>query len=426
VQQGVPAVVAMQTAIQDEKAIQIAHEFYLSLTDGYPVDAALAEGRKAVFNNDGLAEWGTPILFMRSPDGILWENETKSDQEGTSDVEVVLPPPIGEHNKPTKTERKGLPIIAWLGGAAACLVILLYLSGIFTPPSSTEVETTDVPTLVVGDTPTHTPTSTPTQTSTLAPPAPIATYKNPVDGATYVYVPHGDFIMGSTDEQVNLVRALCRTYYDKCKAPRSEDEKPAHTVLLDEYWIMQTEVTNDQYNKFIDAGGYANEQYWSPAGWSWLTDNNIVGLRDAANTRFNAPDQPIVGVSWYEAEAYTKWLSAETGLDFSLPTEAEWEKAARGDDGRLFTWGEEWAGSAEDLANYCDRNCKKHGANKNIDDGYPVTAPVGAYPKGTSPYGALDMAGNVSEWTADWYSSDYYQESPVLLQNGLARTSASA
>jgi len=247
---------------------------------------------------------------------------------------------------------------------------------------------------------------------------PGATYVSPVDGAVYRYVPAGEFIMGSSDEQVEFGRELCRTYWhqpDDCNGSWIEDEQPQHTVYLDSYWIMETEVTNAQYGKFIEADGYTTETYWSADGWTWRSDNAIVEPRYWEDNRFNNDLQPVVAISWYETEAYANWLSAETGLDFRLPTEAQWEKAARGTDGDVFPWGSQWNSS---YANYCEKNCTQDWADQDTDDGYQYTAPVGSYPTGASPYGALDMAGNVWEWTADWYAADYYQNSPARNPQG--------
>jgi len=120
-------------------------------------------------------------------------------------------------------------------------------------------------------TPIPTATSRPTFTPVRPTPTPTlgigSTYLNPIDGATYVYVPAGQFIMGSTDTQVDFAFELCKTYYHKpedCTRSWSRDEQPQHTVYLDSYWIMQTEVTNAQYRNFMDAGGYTTEAYWSP------------------------------------------------------------------------------------------------------------------------------------------------------------------
>jgi len=208
---------------------------------------------------------------------------------------------------------------------------------------------------------------------------PGATYVSPVDGAVYRYVPAGEFIMGSSDEQVEFGQELCRTYWhqpDDCNGSWIEDEQPQHTVYLDSYWIMETEVTNAQYGKFIEADGYTTETYWSADGWTWRSDNAIVEPRYWEDNRFNNDLQPVVAISWYETEAYANWLSAETGLDFRLPTEAQWEKAARGTDGDVFPWGSQWNSS---YANYCEKNCTQDWADQDTDDGYQYTAPVGSY-----------------------------------------------
>ena len=241
------------------------------------------------------------------------------------------------------------------------------------PPTSTLISTdTSVP-----------PTSTPIPTPTLG----IgSTYVNPIDGAIYVYVPAGEFIMGSTDEQVDYALELCKTYWykpDDCRRSWYKDEQPQHTVYLDSYWIMEKEMTNAQYRRFMEAGGYTTEEYWSPEGWTWRDKRTEPGCWD--NNNYNGDEQPVVCITWYEAEAYAKWLSIESGLDFGLPTEAQWEKAARETDGRLFPWGDEWGGSR---LNYCDKNCTYDWADQTVDDGYQYSAPVGSYPSGVSPYGA--------------------------------------
>ena len=188
-------------------------------------------------------------------------------------------------------------------------------------------------------------------TSTIIPPTETSIGKtqiSPIDGMVMVYVPIGNFIMGSNG--------------------RDSDEKPVHTVYLDAYWIDQTEVTNAMYRKCVAEGV--------------CTENEDYG------NSFNG-DQKPVGVDWYQAKAYCEWAGRE------LPTEAQWEKAARGEDGRTYPWGE---GADPTKANYSDNVGK--------------TTNVGSYPDGASPYGALDMAGNVWEWVADLYGSDYYGNSP--------------
>ena len=168
-------------------------------------------------------------------------------------------------------------------------------------------------------------------------------------------------------------------------------------------------MTNAQFQHFVDADGYETERYWSAEGWQARSQNDWTGPRCLDDDNFNAPDQPVVCVGWYEADAYTRWLSETTGEPYRLPTEAEWEKAARGGDGRTFPWSDDFDGA---LLNFCDANCPYDWKDSNYDDGYEHTAPVGSYPDGASPYGALDMAGNVWEWVNDWYQADYYSVSP--------------
>ncbi|NIM16445.1 MAG: SUMF1/EgtB/PvdO family nonheme iron enzyme [Candidatus Aminicenantes bacterium] len=191
------------------------------------------------------------------------------------------------------------------------------------------------------------------------------------DGIIMVYIPPGEFTMGSND-------------YD--------DEKPPHTVFLDGYWMGKYAVTFDQYDKFC---GETDQEKPGDEGWG-------------------REKRPVIYVSWHDAAAYCDWLSEKIGLKFKLPTEAQWEKAARGTDSRTYPWGN--SPPSGDKVNFADKQAwlkeKFDWADKNIDDGYAYTAPVGSFPKGASPYGLLDMAGNVWEWCNDWYAEDYYKNSP--------------
>jgi serine/threonine-protein kinase len=175
---------------------------------------------------------------------------------------------------------------------------------------------------------------------------------NPKDNAEMVYVPSGHFLMGDADGP--------------------ENAKPVHYVQLGGYWIYQTPVTVGQYARFCEETG--NKMPPAPR-WGWKDDH------------------PVVNVTWYNASAYAVWAEAR------LPTEAEWEKAARGGNGRIYPWGDEWD----------DSLFPRNPMNWNEGLG---TSPVGSSSLGSSPYGALDMAGSVWQWVSDWYGVDYYKDAP--------------
>jgi formylglycine-generating enzyme required for sulfatase activity len=213
-------------------------------------------------------------------------------------------------------------------------------------------ETTKAPTLTSAPVMTATITLTPESTLGVG-----STMINERDGAEMVYVPAGEFLMGSEDSEAY------------------NGESPEHTVYLDAYWIYKYEVTNVQYRQCIEDGVCSGTLSSYP-------ENNY----------------PAVYIDWYEATDYCEWAGGE------LPTEAQWEKAARGTDGPTYPWGE--ASPTCSLANFT--GCES------------ASVPVGSYPAGVSPYGALDMAGNVWEWVADWYAADYYQTSPLSNPSGPA------
>ncbi len=203
----------------------------------------------------------------------------------------------------------------------------------------------------------------------------------------------GVAISVSADEKENQMILVPAGTFTMGSAKRATDEKPAHKVYLDSYYISKYEVTNAEYYEFWrslqenDSETTQKATQHTPENFTYLPH---IGAWPERATKF--PDYPIVGVSWHDAKAYAEWKSMR------LPTEAEWEKAARGYTDRIWPWGN----AITPLANTSDKN-----------DGYENRiAPVGSFPKGKSFYGAMDMAGNVWEWTADWYSDVYYFHSP--------------
>lgn len=163
-----------------------------------------------------------------------------------------------------------------------------------------------------------------------------------------------------------------------------ENQMPAHDVSLPAYYIDKYEVQNAQYSAFVATTSAQAPRY----------------VNDAT---LNQPNQPVVGVTWAEARDYCAWAGLR------LPTEAEWEKAARGTDERLYPWGNMLPDGM--LANFADKNANLDWRELSVDDGYGFSAPVGNYITGASPYGVYDLSGNVWEWVSDWYDPNYYKSS---------------
>jgi len=250
----------------------------------------------------------------------------------------------------------------------ALLTLLFYLQGGMTGISNLvswgpTVAPTPVPTATFAPTqPTPTLDASRWGTTPPANPTSGAEWSDALVGLRFFYVPAGEVTLGST--------------------LGDPDERPTYTITLPGFWIMATEVTNAQYGECVAA-----EECGPPKNDLW-----------------NQPDyaqHPVTHVSWHQANRFAAWVGAR------LPTEAEWEKAARGQDERLYPWGDTWQGQ---WLNYCDKQCTRSWRDPQMDDGFPQTAPVGSYPsESASPYGLLDMAGNVREWTGSLQRPYPYQ-----------------
>lgn len=178
------------------------------------------------------------------------------------------------------------------------------------------------------------------------------------------FVPSGSFLMGSDPQK------------DRAAGPQEFPQRP---VYVDAFWIDRYEVSNVEYLRFVLGTGMDWPKFWRGSPFPE-----------------NVALHPVINVSWHDADAYCRWAGKR------LPTEAEWEKAARGEDGRVFPWGNEPAG-------WMKSNIAHPGSKRGFK--YPPLANVNRYDKGVSPYGVYQMAGNVSEWVADWFDPEYYQRS---------------
>jgi gamma-glutamyl hercynylcysteine S-oxide synthase len=185
-----------------------------------------------------------------------------------------------------------------------------------------------------------------------------------------VYIGQGPSIMGLDKEGATQQANIPARYHrrNRTPAPTLNDESPAHMVFLDSYLIDKYEVSNRGYGDFMRTTGHGGPAYWD-------------------DPRLNGPTQPVVGVNWYDARAYCEYRGKR------LPTEAEWEKAARGPDGNLYPWGNDFDPAK---ANYG----KNHDGTRSVD----------SYPDGVSYYGLHNMAGNAFEWVLDWYDPRYYSQ----------------
>lgn len=235
--------------------------------------------------------------------------------------------------------------------------------------------------------------------------------KRDIDGMKMVYVSAGSFEMGSSDKDLDDAMEECRKFSNNEKDCQRHmyKEQPSHKVTLDAYWIDKTEVTNAQFCKFLNDKGNQIEE-----GINWFEPGAgsrgvIYGYIEKVNEKFipkaGYENYPVIEVSWYGANAYCQWVGGR------LPTEAEWEYAARGPNNFVYPWGNDFNGR---FVNYRDSSFTfdNYGNDIFFNDGYAKWAPIGTYPNGASWCGTLDMAGNVHEWVSDWWSPDYYAISP--------------
>ena len=338
---------------------------------------------------EGAARKVEPVAEVPPVQAILEKQEPLEIKVGQEEIEPLSLPiaqKIEEKAKsgtaddavPPKTSPRKIKIrLAWIITPVAVLAIVAVITllvlnangklGPAKPYVSAVPARTSIPTETQAATITPVPTPAPQPTDTSVPPATDtlsptleigSTWTSPVDGMVMVYIPEGNFTMGRN------------AIYDS-------DEKPLHMVYQDAFWIDRTEVTNAMYRLCVEAGACLAPQFNGMTGSTYYGDPNYDDY--AANY-----------IDWNMASAYCAWAEGR------LPTEAEWEKAARGVVESTYPWG----------------NNEPDCTIVNFYGCFGSTRPVGRYPDGASPYGVLDMAGNVAEWVSDYYSETYYSQSP--------------
>ncbi len=215
-------------------------------------------------------------------------------------------------------------------------------------------------------------------------------------------VPAGNFLRGSVLTDTKYFETLCAQDPKlNCTAASFDDETPQQVVNLKTFWIDVYEVTNEQFLMFVQSANYVtaaekekSSGVWDDVQWKIVTIEGADWMHPEGpiSSIADRMDYPVVHVTWNDAQAYCTWAKKR------LPTEAEWEKAARGTAGLRYPWGNEWNTGIMDVAN---------------EQATPTLRPVGSFPLGISPYGVQNMIGNVMEWVADWYDPNYYEKGPL-------------
>jgi eukaryotic-like serine/threonine-protein kinase len=309
------------------------------------------------------------------------------------------------------TDNKSVRFISGFIGLAF-IILALYFIGLpwlekKTPSVGVLPEVTNTPTVetpVFTETPTRIPKPSPTETEVISPAG--GETKIDIDGMEVVYIPAGRAFVGASEKDEQMIGDY-----------ELESESPGHIVQLDAFWMDRTEVTNRMYTRFVNETGYRTVSERNNLGVI-LTDGEFkevkgVTWRDPAGDGSGIRgimDHPVVQMNWLDAISYCEWVGG------SLPTEAQWERAARGDTKSLYPWGD---GPFDDnYLNFSDANLGIAADLNRYNDGYKFTAPVGSYPAGASPFGILDLAGNAAEWVFDYYDAHYYKYSEKVNPTG--------
>jgi formylglycine-generating enzyme required for sulfatase activity len=349
----------------DVEAARVAAKRWLDMAPESPEAKALLERLKPV--------------AKEPPPGP--ETEPQTGQPLPAPPDSQPQPPDDRTTGTGSPEKSGLSQVPLWGWALGGMAIIALIVGIALSQGK-------------GVVPLDTPSVTVTLSPDMLPPANASwgdTWTRPVDGAVMVYVPSGEFQMGSTEEEVDIALQLCKERWEDCERDWFDEESPADIVDLDGFWIDKYEVTNSQFAMFLNEQGNQKEggiTFLNLGGTTWFNLESPYCAIEKSNGEFQPKsgyaNHPVNSVTWYGARAYSRWVGGR------LPSDAEWEKAARGTDGWIYPWGDKRP--TIELCNFADNN---RGATKLIAE-----TPVGTYsPEGDSPYGCADMAGNVTEWT---------------------------
>ena len=425
---GVPAVIAMQYPITDRAAIEFSRSFYDLLTTDGCVDAAVTEARKAVaIALHPSLEWGTPVLYLHTPDACLFDLQPPAQPTSAS---TVLAGDLSDVTGSIINIGPGTVNVTPTPETNADLN-----ESLLAVADMMDAQEWDLADESLSDLerqfPGHLRLKLPRKKINQALEARRLARENAQREAVAKAQREAEekarraaalrpgflrrekdrtFIRLDQDQEMEFVRIPAGEFWmgsdPKQDKAADTDEQPRHQVTLPEYWLGRAPVTNAQFAAFVQAASYRTVAEADGYGWVWNFQKREWVKTNGADWQHPGGPQseitqkhnhPVVQVSWADAVAYCDWLSKLTGQKVGLPTEAEWEKAARGPDGRLYPWG----------------NQSPDASRCNFGLQVKDTTPVGRYsPLGDSPYGCVDLAGNVWEWCADWFDSGYYASAP--------------
>jgi len=391
-----------------ELAEAVAHALEISLHYGIPIQSLEAGG---ILRPSGSPFSRNPALSAEDAKDSGWRRWLNRRWRDVRDRWAVAQAIL----KSSWRDKRPQTLVMGVLLALTLIVFILFaaINGQATPLATATPPVTSLSTSLPASTATPKPTIQATPTLPLPTLTAGARRVSSVDTMTLLYIPAGNFLLGSAESDTLA----------------HEDERSQFLVYLDAFWIDQTEVTVAQFQDFVTAAEYQTDaergcckgRYANPGGDVFAPGTFFVKsaswkLPEGVSVPEALPRQPVVQVSWNDAAAYCQWAGRR------LPTEAEWDKAARGTQGLIYPWGNRFDGG---LLNFCDKNCAGNWRDRTVDDGFGRMGNVGTFADGASEYGLFDMSGNVREWVNDFYDfRGYYRyppENPTGPETGEAR-----